>query len=996
MSTLLWTIWFLVICTSTATSYVIRPVLVRHTLLSSSWKRRDPPTSRPNHGEWSDSRRNGWLSSTPPHSVRLFMVDPTNDSQNIPFFGSTNSVNGAVGEEEKMAYPSSLKSSSNTPNAAPPSIPTPKKTAYRTTPVNDPVLSMTDSVMEVFSSFGKLFQNMLHTVKQETSDSPTTAELSATVHTPEESQQRVAFVEEETATVEEIHTLDVAPSPLQSSTDVETVVDSTTIVDAEDDVVVVELDAEELDRWNAKVEAVVRLDATVTTEDVVPDESINSVDVKEENDDVVTVERDAAELDRWNEQNGSVALLDATSITEDSPVETMDPFDVELTEEMTDPVIVKENEDIVLAELESMEVDATVNAEVDQDEDSMAAELDKHELDQSSEPTNGVVGSDATSTEAGVDEEIMDSLSANEEDDIVMVELDTAELDRWNEQKDSVLQLDAIVTTKLSEDITQTDPLESFGSDQQLADTAVASDADKDLLTNDMSPLTMNVLTNDLISTNDGLDVSTPTTNAESIDGSVAQALSNTREVESPDIISSITSDVVETDIATDKATSQVALDDEGEFSMDDLEASIQLAQQSMDGTIVGLSMNLYGDDTQKKDDSTLLIEVEEDSSSIDPEQLAIAARLAVEAFERKQEEEKQSIQRQRDMWSTKQVSLDDLGRQKTSSGIKAKKKADKVTKWNDMTVNQLKAELETRGLPKTGTKAKLIARLDENEEHTPTPNIDAFTKSGSIASDEVSPAALKDWSSLRVTDLRSELLTRGLPTTGKKGDLVLALEQSDRERQLKSASAVDSVASIDFSRIAEELVEDATRVENAEAAIPEDDAFQDMEALARAAREAVALFEKSNTKVAPLLDDELEVGDVSFETDEAIMDGLFDDDIDIDIEDLDLDALEKTTREVVLRLEPDDDEPSDEALWEIENEISLHDDSILDGESMDHGLLTEAMDEDKSPLPMETPPNYASLAVSQLKEELNRRGLRVTGKKVDLIARLEASDKGL
>jgi SAP domain len=205
---------------------------------------------------------------------------------------------------------------------------------------------------------------------------------------------------------------------------------------------------------------------------------------------------------------------------------------------------------------------------------------------------------------------------------------------------------------------------------------------------------------------------------------------------------------------------------------------------------------------------------------------------------------------------------------------------------------------------------------------------------------------------------------------------------------------------------------------------------FDDIEELARAAREAVALFEASNslpsagstTSISSLpqtslrdwskltisqlrgeakmrglstlgskieLISELEAFDLeemnknrfnddSDEIDESL------DDFDFNFDELDLESLGKAAREAVLLFE-NDDEPSDEALWAIENEIDQEGPISLSAEDLN---LTE------EPLPSAIPTiDYASMAVSQLKEELNRRGLRVTGKKLELIARLQASD---
>ena len=115
-------------------------------------------------------------------------------------------------------------------------------------------------------------------------------------------------------------------------------------------------------------------------------------------------------------------------------------------------------------------------------------------------------------------------------------------------------------------------------------------------------------------------------------------------------------------------------------------------------------------------------------------------------------------------------------------------------------------------------------------------------------------------------------------------------------------------------------------------------------------------------------------------------------DELDVNFEDLDLDALGKAARQAVDLYEAD--EPSDEALWEIENELDKErsiaiPDMVLFGEVPE--TISELSEESNS---HDDFPNYEAMAVSQLKSELKRRGLRVTGKKNELMERLRQSEK--
>lgn len=92
----------------------------------------------------------------------------------------------------------------------------------------------------------------------------------------------------------------------------------------------------------------------------------------------------------------------------------------------------------------------------------------------------------------------------------------------------------------------------------------------------------------------------------------------------------------------------------------------------------------------------------------------------------------------------------------------------------------------------------------------------EAVKKMETIAQKEQAPA--QNWSKLKVVELKAELKSRGLPTTGRKADLVAALEEADQA----TASEEDLFELHDPDLDAEE---------------------PDFEELAQAAREAAALY---------------------------------------------------------------------------------------------------------------------------------------------------------
>jgi hypothetical protein len=152
-----------------------------------------------------------------------------------------------------------------------------------------------------------------------------------------------------------------------------------------------------------------------------------------------------------------------------------------------------------------------------------------------------------------------------------------------------------------------------------------------------------------------------------------------------------------------------------------------------------------------------------------------------------------------------------------------------------------------------------------------------------------------KDWSILKVSELKIALKSRGLTPVGKKSDLIAMMEASDLEKRLDVAGDSED----DESDLDDEEV--------------------DMEELGRQARAAVQMFEAQDKA--------------------AIFEA---------------------------------EEPSDEVLMQLENEgLPLFDEDEDDVDSGD---------------------NYDSMNIKELKDELRSRGLRLSGKKADLIERLQSS----
>jgi hypothetical protein len=208
-------------------------------------------------------------------------------------------------------------------------------------------------------------------------------------------------------------------------------------------------------------------------------------------------------------------------------------------------------------------------------------------------------------------------------------------------------------------------------------------------------------------------------------------------------------------------------------------------------------------------------------------------------------------------------------------------------------------------------------------------------------------PEPSQDWSKLTVVKLREELRSRGLPTTGKKAGLVAALKGALKG---KKAGLVDALKESDLM-LGSAGQEEDERDESAKGLQPLGSSDEELEELARAARAAVEQFEATSTEQDSAED--------------------FDED-SLDFSDLDMEEIGRAARQAVEMFDGED-EPSDEVLWQLENE--------------QEELLTPP----KASKKRASKTDFASMKVTELKEELRIRGLPMAGKKAELIERLKA-----
>jgi len=352
---------------------------------------------------------------------------------------------------------------------------------------------------------------------------------------------------------------------------------------------------------------------------------------------------------------------------------------------------------------------------------------------------------------------------------------------------------------------------------------------------------------------------------------------------------------VEEIKLKAEKEEKEKETDDDILFDDDQFMAAVELAQEGIEGKIVGVDDIITDNSAKAEWDAAgvLANELRQDSDTrseadvddeeddfdfgdIDLEALGRAAREAVEAFESEVGKADEAVLDKKKQWVDSMIEDDDEDEDFDFEDDKDLFSADNF----DELARTARAAVEA------------TARDAVEASNNRAIDIDS-PPSEAIAGELVS----KDWSSLKVVELREELKKRGLKTSGRKADIISLLEKSD-----------------------------------------------------------------------------LEISDQKHETEaNTKLDG--DDDEIIELEDFDIEELGRQARAAVEMFQTTkggfDEEPTEEMLAELESEMAIN------GEFL--GEPKPSIDTSK-------------MTVAQLKNECRNRGLKVGGRKAELIERLKNS----
>jgi len=352
---------------------------------------------------------------------------------------------------------------------------------------------------------------------------------------------------------------------------------------------------------------------------------------------------------------------------------------------------------------------------------------------------------------------------------------------------------------------------------------------------------------------------------------------------------------VEEIKLKAEKEEKEKEADDDILFDDDQFMAAVELAQEGIEGKIVGVDDIITDNSAKAEWDAAgvLANELRQDSDTrseadvddeeddfdfgdIDLEALGRAAREAVEAFESEVGKADEAVLDKKKQWVDSMIEDDDEDEDFDFEDDKDLFSADNF----DELARTARAAVEA-------TARDAVVASNNRAIDIDSPPSEA------IAGELVS----KDWSSLKVVELREELKKRGLKTSGRKADIISLLEKSDLEI---SDQKHETVANTKLDGDDDEIIE----LEDF-----------DIEELGRQARAAVEMFQTTK--------------------------GGF------------------------------DEEPTEEMLAELESEMAIN------GEFL--GEPKPSIDTSK-------------MTVAQLKNECRNRGLKVGGRKAELIERLKNS----
>jgi hypothetical protein len=419
----------------------------------------------------------------------------------------------------------------------------------------------------------------------------------------------------------------------------------------------------------------------------------------------------------------------------------------------------------------------------------------------------------------------------------------------------------------------------------------------------------------------------------------------------------------------------------------DEWEAAVELAQQGLEGKIVGIDDAVMDDSAKADWDAAGLLaqelqtgvaeDYDDDEEEMDLETLSRAAKGAMKEFEKELKASEAAKRDQRNGWAAEMVSDTDS------------------TSDSDM---EEFPEGDLEEIARAAREAVKLMGDDVEDYDDETESFEGFEFQPQSATTAAAPPVLRNWSKVTVADLKDVLKSRGLKSYGKKADMVDRLEVYDAEQlgavyqeeeeEETVASEYDTSSSdmmdFDMENVdLEELGRQARAAVEASSAIAEGDSSSDfdledvdMEELGRQARAAVEAS-------SPIAED--------------------DSSSDFDLDDVDMEELGRQARAAVEASSKiaEGDSSSDEWLFD-EGTVDLKELGAQARAAVDASFADEPSDEvlkqleSEEKLLFEVVPekqnNIESMTVAQLKEELRSRGLRLTGKKAELIERLQSA----